>query len=1749
MWTVLFGDQEDDAAARPSPVSKPGVLPVDARRLPSPQHSTPPVTPSPLDEDLQQRSTPSTPPPRRRSSMAPEPSDNDDDSPMAMLLKRLNNLMIKVGEHEFEKKTLVDQVPAMGKERQAMAAQISVLEHKLEDLKDQNVQLQYKVEYTSEPMLLERVQDITDMRCDKDKELTERKTALEAKDKELTGLREQYEQQLAVLSAESEAVKQQAADAANLAEDAASAKYKQQLEKKSAEVDTLTELNDALEASLAKKARTLEEAEAAITESAENLAQIQAKGEAEIAALQQELEQTVHEQEQELQSVRNEAQENLDTLERHAHEQETLAAEKTQELEDYKHDCLELWKLNEDLKQQIALTSAETMLKHAELRENALSGQSLLEDKVAELEKQLETLQEQLDEKTQQIADLHAEAESRAAAEEEEEEVSGEDDDKFVVVEAGGGAIGILTSQVANAQRELTEAMELNLHLNNRNAWLEEQYQMLSSVQSDVDEEQEEPGTSKTSLEEQVAMLERELLEAQRAANEQMQHAADLGQNYSALSGEFERIHAAHSELIEVKRADDVTLTQLSQELETLRAAETNTWCEKDQELTELRTANATLAGDVDRFHDVEHQLQQAEDALTKAQQDFAEATASNSTLQRELDELKALYAAALQSDDQVAAIQSQLKEMRSEKEGVTTELTRSQTFIHDLQLKIHELEGIVDGQMTEKSSLEQQLQNLQEVAQENMEGAYELQAKLEDTLAELEQSWTQLRAAQDQCENLQHAVTAAEQSSAAQDELERAQNELASLEQQVRHLHDVEQSLNQQLQEAAHAKEGLAAELQAVRIERSAAEDEHKKLQASYEHATAQLQAIGSTGNERQRENDELSLKLDQTRAKVTQMESQVESMRGEHKAAQMQTETLTKKNLSLISEVQGVRDEAEKQQREARGQLEQLKAAHSDLQRELANATQALQSKEAEVATVAQRSQADVAQLEELVGRYKADKQSSDQRLAQLQSECEQLRQAHGEGQAAVDRSRYELEQLHAQMDATQQEKAALETEAGQLRGLSDEKTRLLQQLQQLERVNQRLEETNRELESTLHKSKAFCEELSRGCEDKVTRAQEFARHVEQEARDEMEHVAQENGTLRSELAQLAQVRFEETGEHDELRVKLAELQAENNVLAARAHRLTQQLSQYTDLPDDDELAASGQSQSPDLWELLSSGMEQLKADLELASKYAASIDASSVDGRTDAGGDEPFAPGAAKAEKAMALADKLQRSFGALESLEVEFRDEVRDVETLERECAQLDTRLASLTPEAYLAWVTHQLDCREGVELLREALQDAAPRTEHGAGEPPLASGRCIVVGERLSDFELLQQAFEEVEAALPDASIPCTASNPSRPARRELVLYEAAPLPPAVASGAGGEDEATEAGGEDAATEAGDDWSRQPRQQNSGAFGEPRPAASAPRRSTRSKKWRYTESSDESCEGDQASAMRGGEVTDEGEANQRRTRSMTQAEGNARLDREAAASKCDSNQSECEAASAPFLSLSLSLTRRACGLPCAGQRRQEASKDALLLKNRIALLKAEEEKAWKKIEQTRRRATELLKLRQDNDRAAEMLRGLAMEVERETQASIQVKRELVLSIDSIPKKKEISQQLTEARRCEAQQLKEDKQRWKEIMDRQKRDELHDAIRRKEEVENQKEALRAKKMQHKQDVDKLNRERALEKLRAEEEQTRQREAEVQDMERQELELIQRLRNTQHLQKQAFEELEAALSGGTGSGSSPS
>lgn len=53
---------------------------------------------------------------------------------------------------------------------------------------------------------------------------------------------------------------------------------------------------------------------------------------------------------------------------------------------------------------------------------------------------------------------------------------------------------------------------------------------------------------------------------------------------------------------------------------------------------------------------------------------------------------------------------------------------------------------------------------------------------------------------------------------------------------------------------------------------------------------------------------------------------------------------------------------------------------------------------------------------------------------------------------------------------------------------------------------------------------------------------------------------------------------------------------------------------------------------------------------------------------------------------------------------------------------------------------------------------------------------------------------------------------------------------------------------------------------------------------------------------------------------------------------------------------------------------------AGQRasKKRAEDDVKLLANRLALLKLEEKKAWKKIEETKKKATEIMIVRQRNN---------------------------------------------------------------------------------------------------------------------------------------------------------------------------
>ena len=63
------------------------------------------------------------------------------------------------------------------------------------------------------------------------------------------------------------------------------------------------------------------------------------------------------------------------------------------------------------------------------------------------------------------------------------------------------------------------------------------------------------------------------------------------------------------------------------------------------------------------------------------------------------------------------------------------------------------------------------------------------------------------------------------------------------------------------------------------------------------------------------------------------------------------------------------------------------------------------------------------------------------------------------------------------------------------------------------------------------------------------------------------------------------------------------------------------------------------------------------------------------------------------------------------------------------------------------------------------------------------------------------------------------------------------------------------------------------------------------------------------------------------------------------------------------------------------------LIAAREERKDAFKDAQLLRNRIALLKAEEAKAWKKIQQTKKRAEEIVIHREEQEKHSIMVKKM------------------------------------------------------------------------------------------------------------------------------------------------------------------
>jgi len=212
------------------------------------------------------------------------------------------------------------------------------------------------------------------------------------------------------------------------------------------------------------------------------------------------------------------------------------------------------------------------------------------------------------------------------------------------------------------------------------------------------------------------------------------------------------------------------------------------------------------------------------------------------------------------------------------------------------------------------------------------------------------------------------------------------------------------------------------------------------------------------------------------------------------------------------------------------------------------------------------------------------------------------------------------------------------------------------------------------------------------------------------------------------------------------------------------------------------------------------------------------------------------------------------------------------------------------------------------------------------------------------------------------------------------------------------------------------------------------------------------------------------------------------------------------------------------------------LTAAKEARKRAELDAQLLANRIALLKQEEEKAWKKIEDTRKKATEIMDLRkqnQDKFQAKENFYKAKWESIREAQAQNAMARDKAKAMRDQTKHGLLDHKHANARNTkeQSQQLLYQKKE-REAQERQANTERSQYLKaRKEEAKRRAEEERLAQLEKfREDYESRTAQEELIRARTE--------ALVAKMEKEEMELIQRLQNTQTVQRNAYEELEAAM-----------
>jgi DNA repair exonuclease SbcCD ATPase subunit len=197
----------------------------------------------------------------------------------------------------------------------------------------------------------------------------------------------------------------------------------------------------------------------------------------------------------------------------------------------------------------------------------------------------------------------------------------------------------------------------------------------------------------------------------------------------------------------------------------------------------------------------------------------------------------------------------------------------------------------------------------------------------------------------------------------------------------------------------------------------------------------------------------------------------------------------------------------------------------------------------------------------------------------------------------------------------------------------------------------------------------------------------------------------------------------------------------------------------------------------------------------------------------------------------------------------------------------------------------------------------------------------------------------------------------------------------------------------------------------------------------------------------------------------------------------------------------------------------------------------LRRNRIALIQKEEERARKKIQETKERAAEIIALRNESERRVAAYVNAAGEVRQLQQVLIAKNREQ--DTEGKKARQQRLQMIHNQRKEEVGEMLMEKKYLTQLMLQEQSREVQLKQQKREQVKRMEEEMKRKKEQERQERERKRKEQYQKKLMEEAEEAKRAEKLVKILEKKEREWISKLKSTQTMQDTAFEQLENALS----------